>query len=62
MRNNRSLRINEDSVPTQAADPHVIPIPGAKNAQQAAGNAGALGWHPTEAERARISQVEAETR
>jgi aryl-alcohol dehydrogenase-like predicted oxidoreductase len=38
-------------------DPHIIPIPGAKNARQASANAGALGWRLTEAEYARISQT-----
>ncbi len=41
---------------TKNAD--VIPIPGAKNAQQARANAGALGWHLTQDECSRISQAE----
>lgn len=43
-------------------DPHLIPIPGAKNPRQARDNAGALGWHLTPAEHARISQAEIATR
>lgn len=43
-------------------DACIIPIPGAKNAQQATENAGAIGWHLTEAEHARISQAEVATR
>ena len=41
-----------------AADPCIIPIPGAENARQAAENAGALGWRLTEQEHRRISQAE----
>lgn len=44
------------------SDTHVIPIPGAKNIRQARENAGALGWHLTEQERARISEAEIATR
>ena len=36
---------------------NVIPIPGAKNAEQAAQNAGALGWSLSEAEFAHLEQV-----
>jgi aryl-alcohol dehydrogenase-like predicted oxidoreductase len=43
-------------------DTCIIPIPGAKNAQQARENAGAIGWRLTEAEHARISQAEVATR
>ena len=43
-------------------DACIIPIPGAKNAQQATENAGAVGWRLTEAEHARISQAEVATR
>ena len=43
-------------------DECIIPIPGAKNAQQATENAGAIGWRLTEAEHARMSQVEVATR
>ncbi|MBN1322020.1 MAG: aldo/keto reductase [Thermoleophilia bacterium] len=39
------------------ADPLVIPIPGAKNADQALENAGALGWRLTPAERLSLSQA-----
>lgn len=35
----------------------VVPIPGAKNAQQAEQNAGALGWSMTPAEQEQISQI-----
>jgi aryl-alcohol dehydrogenase-like predicted oxidoreductase len=38
-----------------AADPLVIPIPGAKNAEQARENAGALQWRMTPEERDTIS-------
>ncbi len=38
-------------------DEHIIPIPGAKNARQARENAGALGWHLTQAEHHQISQA-----
>jgi aryl-alcohol dehydrogenase-like predicted oxidoreductase len=36
-------------------DPHVIPIPGAKNARQAQENAGAVGWQLTDGEHAEIA-------
>lgn len=39
------------------AQGNVVPIPGAKNSQQATQNAGALGWQITDAERAEIDQV-----
>ncbi|MBD0266835.1 MAG: aldo/keto reductase [Cyanobacteria bacterium Co-bin8] len=39
------------------AQGNVVPIPGAKNARQAAQNAGALGWQLSEPERAQIDQV-----
>lgn len=39
------------------AQPHVIPIPGAKNARQARQNAGAAGWSLDEAELERLEQV-----
>jgi aryl-alcohol dehydrogenase-like predicted oxidoreductase len=35
----------------------VLPIPGAKNARQAAQNAGALGWELSPEEQARLEQV-----
>jgi len=35
----------------------IIPIPGAKNLQQAQDNAGAIGWRMTEAEMARLDRV-----
>ena len=38
-------------------DKGAVPIPGAKNAVQAAGNAGALGWTLTEADLAAIDAV-----
>ncbi|MEC4984043.1 MAG: aldo/keto reductase [Oscillatoria sp. PMC 1068.18] len=50
-----------DKTPAQVAlnwliaQGNVIPIPGAKNAQQAAQNAGALGWSLTEAEVAELA-------
>jgi len=34
-----------------------VPIPGAKNAEQAVENAGALGWHLSEAEIAALDQI-----
>ncbi|MBD0334970.1 MAG: aldo/keto reductase [Cyanobacteria bacterium Co-bin13] len=39
------------------AQGNVVPIPGAKNARQAAQNAGALGWQLGEQERAQIDQA-----
>ena len=45
-----------------AMDPLVIPIPGAKNARQAAENAGIAGWSLTEEEYRRISQAEVDSR
>jgi aryl-alcohol dehydrogenase-like predicted oxidoreductase len=39
------------------AQGNVIPIPGAKNAEQAQQNAGALGWSMTDEEKAKIDQV-----
>jgi aryl-alcohol dehydrogenase-like predicted oxidoreductase len=42
--------------------PGVLPIPGAKNAQQARANAGALGWNMTDAEADRLSQISLEWR
>jgi aryl-alcohol dehydrogenase-like predicted oxidoreductase len=39
------------------AQGNVVPIPGAKNARQAAQNAGALGWQLNDQERAEIDQV-----
>lgn len=36
---------------------HVVPIPGAKNAQQASQNAGALGWSLTAAEHEQLGRV-----
>jgi diketogulonate reductase-like aldo/keto reductase len=34
-----------------------LPIPGAKNAEQAQENAGALGWRLTEEETARLDEI-----
>ena len=39
------------------AQGNVLPIPGAKNARQAAQNAGALGWELSDAEQAQLSQL-----
>ena len=43
-------------------DPCVIPIPGAKNAKQAAEHAEVVGWRLTDAEHTRISQAEMASR
>ncbi|MBI1256617.1 MAG: aldo/keto reductase [Chloroflexi bacterium] len=43
-------------------DPHVIPIPGAKNRRQAQDNANALHWRLSDAEYQRISAAEIATR
>jgi aryl-alcohol dehydrogenase-like predicted oxidoreductase len=43
-------------------DACIVPIPGAKNAQQARQNAGALSWRLTEEEHLRISQAEIASR
>jgi aryl-alcohol dehydrogenase-like predicted oxidoreductase len=45
-----------------ARQPGVLPIPGAKSAQQAAANAGALGWDMTDAEADRLNQATLEWR
>jgi aryl-alcohol dehydrogenase-like predicted oxidoreductase len=42
-------------------DPHIIPIPGAKNIRQAIENAGAFGWRLTEKEYRTISDAEIAT-
>lgn len=38
---------------------NVVPLPGAKNAQQATQNAGALGWQLDQAERQQLAQLAA---
>jgi aryl-alcohol dehydrogenase-like predicted oxidoreductase len=45
-----------------ARQPGVLPIPGAKSAQQAQANAGAIGWDMTDDEADRLSQVTLEWR
>ena len=45
-----------------ARQPGVIPIPGAKNAEQARANAGAIGWNLSDDEADRLSQVTLEWR
>jgi len=40
-----------------ARQPHVLAIPGAKNAQHAAANAGAIGWDMTDDEADELSQI-----
>ncbi len=57
-----------DKTPAQVAlnwlarQPGVLPIPGAKNAQQAQANAGAIGWDMTDDEADSLSQVTLEWR
>ncbi len=57
-----------DKTPAQVAlnwlarQPGVLPIPGAKNAQQAQANAGAVGWDMTDDEADSLSQVTLEWR
>jgi aryl-alcohol dehydrogenase-like predicted oxidoreductase len=59
----KAIAQHHDKTPAQVAlnwligQGDVVPIPGAKNAQQAQQNAGALGWTLTPEERAQISRV-----
>lgn len=61
----REIGKGHDKTPAQVAlnwligQGNVVPIPGAKNAQQAEQNAGALGWSLTSDERQQISEVSA---
>ena len=59
----RDIAQSNDRTPAQVAlnwlvaQGNVVPIPGAKNAQQAQQNAGAMGWQLNESDRQRLAEV-----